>query len=173
MIKEIETHTRSNRCCCHESLMAQNIHPMLTQCWSTVRDAMLAYRLLNQNKVNSCLHIWCCLLVQFRSRWLKFKKKTFCQNKNGTNRKVCFENDGWEHPSFPSKIDIVFKQRESFVIGLLPPCHKWYNDPPPPFAGPDSNLTRLFYASESVCAPACASASSTQSKMFKPRLIGF
>ena len=58
MIKELETHTRSDRCCCHESLMAQNIHPMLTQCWSTVRDAMLAYRLLNQNKVNSCLHMF-------------------------------------------------------------------------------------------------------------------
>ena len=60
MIKEIEAHTRSDRCCCHESLMAQNIHPMLTQCWSNSRDAMLAYRLMNQNKVNSCLHI--CLL---------------------------------------------------------------------------------------------------------------
>ena len=58
MIKEIETHTRSDRCCCHESLMAQNIYPMLTQCWSTVRDAMLAYRLMNQDKVNSCLYIW-------------------------------------------------------------------------------------------------------------------
>ena len=117
MIKEIETHTRSDRCCCHESLMAQNIHPMLTQCWSTVRDAMLAYRLLNQNKVNSCLHICLLFVGPVSYPVAQLLKKTFCQNENGSNRKVCFENDGWE-----------------LVIGLLPPFHKWYNNPhPPPF----------------------------------------
>ena len=75
-------------------------------------------------------------------------------------------NDGWELPSFPSKIDIVglFKQRESFVIGLLPPCHKWYNNPhPPPFHRVRFYPTTLFYA----CAPACASVSSTQSQFFQ------
>ena len=56
MIKEIETQTRADRYCCHESQLTQDIHPMLTQCRSTVCDAMLAYK-PTENKVNSCLHV--------------------------------------------------------------------------------------------------------------------
>ena len=118
MIKKIETQTRSDRYCFHESQLTQDIHPMLTQCWSTVCDAMLAY-ILNQNKVrlNSCLYMFVVLmLVQCRRRWLNFEK-TFDQNENRTNRKVCFENDGCDKYSRPLRQRLtLYSNNESHLL---------------------------------------------------------